>query len=123
MHQIQFKDTFLHDFNQFSLISSLFSATFYQFHLQLLKLLIHRTYFIKQPSESGSRKVWCLTRFSTGFQLYRGHWLLSHITIIETTDSDERGMNPVAMTIINPRKEYCPWIEQATSKVERSLDV
>ena len=61
--------------------------------------------------------------FSTVFQLYHGdqctylltststiffpsHWLLSHITIVETTDSGERGMNPVAMTIINPRKEY-----------------
>ena len=32
-------------------------------------------------------------------------------------DSGERGMNPVAMTIINPRKEYKPslWIEPATS--------
>ena len=30
------------------------------------------------------------------------------ITIVETTDSDERGMNPVAMTIISPRKEYSP---------------
>ena len=34
--------------------------------------------------------------------------LLSHITIVETTDSIERGMNPVAITIINPRKEYWP---------------
>ena len=72
--------------------------------------------------------------FSTVFQLYRSgqctypcfpgvfifskpvlrtiffpsHWLLSHITIVETADSGERGMNPVAMTIINPRKEYWP---------------
>ena len=28
---------------------------------------------------------------------------LSHIANVETTDDDERGMNPVAMTIINPR--------------------
>ena len=36
-------------------------------------------------------------------------WLLSHITVLETTmDSGERGMNPVAMTIINHRKEYWP---------------
>ena len=35
-------------------------------------------------------------------------WLLSHITIVETTESGERGMNPVTMTIINPRKEYWP---------------
>ena len=34
--------------------------------------------------------------------------VLSHITMVETTDSGERGMNPVAMTIINPRKEYWP---------------
>ena len=26
------------------------------------------------------------------------HWLLSHITIVETTDSGESGMNPVTMT-------------------------
>ena len=31
-----------------------------------------------------------------------------HITIVETTDSSERGINPVAMTIINPWKEYLP---------------
>ena len=30
------------------------------------------------------------------------------MTIVETTDSDERGMNPVAMTVINHRKEYWP---------------
>ena len=40
--------------------------------------------------------------------IFPSHWLLSHVTIVETTDSGERGMNPVAMTIINPRKEYCP---------------
>ena len=31
-----------------------------------------------------------------------------HITIVKTTDSSERGMNPVTMTIISPRKEYWP---------------
>ena len=30
------------------------------------------------------------------------------MTIVETMDSGERGMNPAAMTIINPRKEYWP---------------
>ena len=34
------------------------------------------------------------------------HWLVSYITIVKTKDSDERGMNPVTMTIINPWKEY-----------------
>ena len=33
------------------------------------------------------------------------HWLPSHINIVETMASGERGMNPLAMTIINPRKE------------------
>ena len=39
---------------------------------------------------------------------FPSHWLLSHITIVETTDSSERGTNPVTMTIIDPRKEYRP---------------
>ena len=30
------------------------------------------------------------------------------MTIVETMDSGERGMNPVAKTIINPWKEYWP---------------
>ena len=32
----------------------------------------------------------------------------SHITNVETMNSGKRGMNHVAMTIINPRKEYWP---------------
>ena len=32
----------------------------------------------------------------------------SHVTIVETTDSGERGMNPVVFTIINTRKECWP---------------
>ena len=70
-----------------------------------------------------------LTPFSTVFQLYLGdqctypcfpgflltstiffpsHWLLSHISIVETTNSGERGINPVTMIMINPLKEYWP---------------
>ena len=41
-------------------------------------------------------------------KLFPSHWLLSHITIVETTNGGERGINPVAMTTINPCKEYCP---------------
>ena len=68
--------------------------------------------------------------FSTVFHLYRGvpvhlsmlfyscltsttpHNILfkppagSPITIVETMDSGEKGMDLVAMTIINPRKKY-----------------
>ena len=45
------------------------------------------------------------------------HWLLSHITFVETIDTGDRGINPVAMTIINARKAYRPslGIEPATS--------
>ena len=32
---------------------------------------------------------------------FPGHWLLSHITIAETMDTCETGLNPVAITIIN----------------------
>ena len=39
---------------------------------------------------------------------FPSHWLLSHITVVETLDSGERGMNPFAKTIINPWKEYWP---------------
>ena len=74
---------------------------------------------------------WCLTPFSTVFQLYFGgqctypcfpgvlltsasHDIPSKPlaafphTIVKATDSGRRGMNPVAMTRINPRKEYWP---------------
>ena len=37
-----------------------------------------------------------------------------HATIVETTHSREREMNPVAMTIINPRKEYWPTSRKMT---------
>ena len=65
--------------------------------------------------------VWCLTSFSTVFQLSRGshctypyfpgvpltstsHNILSKpLAIVETMNSSERGMNPIAMTIKNPR--------------------
>ena len=48
---------------------------------------------------------------------FSSHWLLSHITIVETIDSGERGMNPAEMTIFNPQKKIFaePRIEPATS--------
>ena len=36
------------------------------------------------------------------------HNILSNIVISKTMDISERRMNPAAMTIINPRKEYWP---------------
>ena len=45
---------------------------------------------------------------------FPSHRLLSHITIVEKTDSSERGMNPVAMTIINPWKEY--WLSRGSNQ-------
>ena len=38
---------------------------------------------------------------------FASNGLLSYITIVETMDSGERGLNPVGMTIINPQIEYC----------------
>ena len=72
---------------------------------------------------------WCLKPFSTVFQLYDGSQrtypcfpgvlltntlhnihskplAASHVTIVETMGSSERGMNPIAVTLINPGKEY-----------------
>ena len=43
---------------------------------------------------------------NTPYSTLRSHCLLSHITIVEPMDSGERGMNPVAMTIINSQREY-----------------
>ena len=50
--------------------------------------------------------------FWISFDQYSAHWLLSYITIVETADSSVRGMNPVAMTTINLRKEYWPSQDQ-----------
>ena len=36
--------------------------------------------------------------------VFLSQWLLSHITIVETMESIQSGMNPVTMTIINPHK-------------------
>ena len=47
--------------------------------------------------------------------------LLSHVTIVKTTDNGERGMNPVTMTIINPRKEYLlSWKSNSQKPVHES---
>ena len=42
-----------------------------------------------------------------GTIFYVSHWLLFHITIVETTDScGRKKLNPATMIIINPSKEY-----------------
>ena len=63
-----------------------------------------------------AQKTWCeqdkmlVTRiFSFTNHIFKrlpGHQLLSHVIIMKTKDSSEKGMNPVVMTIINPKKEY-----------------
>ena len=40
--------------------------------------------------------------------------LLSHITIIKTMPSGERGMNPVEMTIVDSRKKILAMMETMT---------
>ena len=42
--------------------------------------------------------AWSSCQSVLGEILIPSHWLLSHISIVETMDSGERGMNPVAMT-------------------------
>ena len=44
---------------------------------------------------------------------FPSYWLLFHLTIVETTDGGERGMNPVPMTIINPWKE--DWLSRGSN--------
>ena len=56
---------------------------------------------------------------------FPSHWLLSHLTIVKTTDNGvrERGINPVAMNIINPWKEY--WLSRGSnpcSQVRNATD-
>ena len=48
---------------------------------------------------------------------FPSHWLLFHMTVVETMNTGERLLNPVAMTIINPRKKILagPEIEPMTS--------
>ena len=55
---------------------------------------------------------------------FPSYWLLFHLTIFETTDSGERGMNPVAMTSILGRILAEPGIEPATfcSQVSNATD-
>ena len=51
---------------------------------------------------------------------FPSHWLLYHITIAETMDSGERGMNPVTMTIINPQTEC--WLSPGSNQVLYATD-
>ena len=64
------------------------------------------TVFSKGLFPRGVKRCSCVGMLHTIF--FPSHWLLSHIIIIETMDNSEKGMNPVAMTILNPRKEYWP---------------
>ena len=48
-------------------------------------------------------------------KFFTSHWLLFHVTmIVEKMESDERRMNPTAMTINNPLKEY--WANQRSNQ-------
>ena len=39
---------------------------------------------------------------------FPSHWLLSHMNIFETMNSNNRGINPLPTTVINSRKQYWP---------------
>ena len=73
--------------------------------------------------------VWCLKPFSTVFKLYHdgqiffpSHWLLSVITIVETNDNGERGMNSVTMTIIRILVEQGLEPTTSCSQVHNAID-
>ena len=51
------------------------------------------------------------------------HWLLFTTTIVATKDSGERGMNPVAMTIINPWKEIGQAGDRTSDQVRYDKDL
>ena len=55
-----------------------------------------------------SMLYWSYLTSTKKTKFFPSHWLLSQITNIETMDSCERGINPVAMSIINPPEEYWP---------------
>ena len=73
------------------------------------------SYITSTSSPINAFQEFFLTVLRTIFFL--SHWLLSHMTIVETIDCDEKGMHPVAMNIINPRRKILaePGIEPATS--------
>ena len=37
--------------------------------------------------------------------IFPKHWLLSNMITVETMNMDERGINVIGMTVINPQKE------------------
>ena len=72
-----------------------------------------------QPYRGGQCTYPFFTRVLSTSTLHNilSYWLRSHIAIVERMDSGKREMKPVAITIINPRKEYWPSrrFEPATS--------
>ena len=50
----------------------------------------------------------------SSFNQYSAQYSFKAIAIVETMDSGEGGMNAVAMTIINPRKEN--WLNQGSNQ-------
>ena len=40
-------------------------------------------------------------------EFFQSHWLLSLITFVERIMTGKRGMNPVALSIINSQKKIC----------------
>ena len=65
-----------------------------------------------------SKLAWSLCKSVLCTIFFPKH-LLSHITIVKAMDSGERGMNPDALTIIIPRKEY--WLSRGSNQRPRVL--
>ena len=60
-------------------------------------------YFTAGNADIHTFLEFCLLAFCT--ILVQSLWLLSHLTVVETMASSERGMDLAAMTIINSRKK------------------
>ena len=67
-----------------------------------------KTLWVKDPCLLG------VLLSSTLHNILSSHWPLSQITIVEIMDSSETGMNHVAMTLINPQKEY--WLSKGSNQ-------
>ena len=99
---------------------------FYFFH-NVLKSLLPRAiehHFQQHFGYIASATIHAFLEFFRpvlGTILFPKHWLFSHLTIVETTDGGERGMNPVTMTIIILRKNIGRAWDQTSDLLFSSL--
>ena len=57
------------------------------------------------PGASKGVVVWEWVKSEIRTIFFTSHWPLAPVIVVETVDSSQSGMNPVAMTSVNSRKE------------------